>query len=247
MNGFRTYLINLDRSPDRLQTMACRLESLGLTWERVAAVEGRTIDLAAHPGVSERLYQRFHGKHLSAAEVGCYLSHVEVMRRFLADVQARHALVLEDDVQFAPDFVQVLEDLMRFEGLWDMVKLSGFHSGTPYRKQPLNGGRYLSVMWSRHTGSAAYVINRRAAERYLKGLLPMYLPYDHVFDKGWKFGLRIRLVTPMPTALDWDLSSTIGATVKNLRFPWYRRLTTYGYRAWNELRRVAYAAHQTLT
>ena len=26
------------------------------------------------------------------------------------------------------------------------------------------------------------------------------LPYDHVFDQGWRFGLKFRLVTPTPCA-----------------------------------------------
>jgi hypothetical protein len=42
-----------------------------------------------------------------------------------------------------------------------------------------------------------------------RGLLPMSLPYDHVFDQGWRFGLKVRLVTPTPCGHDEEIATTI--------------------------------------
>jgi glycosyl transferase family 25 len=186
-------------------------------------------------------------------ELGCYLSHVEAMRLFLASAAAC-ALILEDDVLLHASLPAVLQGLLAHPGRWDMVKLSAVHSGTPQRVLKLSPGpphdHHLAVMLSRCTGSSAYLINRRAAQAYLRepgGLLPMQLPYDHVFDQGWRFGLKVRLVTPTPCGHDSDIASTIVAPPGGSRkFKWPQRLPTYAYRLGNELRRLGYGLAQTL-
>ena len=245
--GLKCFLINLDRSQDRLAVMSERLQRVGLPWQRIPAVEGRKLDWESDPRVDIPGYLRRHGKHINPAEIGCYLSHLAAMRAFLDDPAARWALILEDDLDFASDFADTLAALVADEGQWDMVKLSGFHSGTPWRTAALSPGRSLAVMWSRMTGSAAYVINRRAAQAYLDRLLPMSLPYDHEFDKGWRYGLKVRMVVPLPTQLDPELPSTIGyQTSKQRRLRFLQRLPCFAYRLGNECRRLAYAAAQTL-
>jgi glycosyl transferase family 25 len=75
----------------------------------------------------------------------------------------------------------------------------------------------------------------------------MALPYDHVFDQGWRFGLKVRLVTPRPCGHDEQIASTIvtppGVTRK---FHWTRRLPAFGYRLRNEAQRLAYGLGQWL-
>lgn len=244
----KTLLINLDRSPQRLQLMQQRLEKTRLSWQRVPAVEGKFLNIVEDPRVSLSCYRKRHGKVLNPAEVGCYLSHIKALETFLADPAANFALILEDDIDFAADFTHVLHDLLAHAAAWDMVKLSGFHSGTPVGGPTVGQKRRLSVMLSRQTGSAAYLVNRHAAEIYLAKLLPMQLPYDHAFDKGWDFGLRIRIVNPLPTELDWEQPSTIGGVDASpyVKLPWHQRLSTYQYRLFNELRRVAHGLRQWL-
>jgi glycosyl transferase family 25 len=182
-------------------------------------------------------------------ELGCYLSHVEAMRLFLA-TDAAFAMILEDDVLLHDSLPAVLQGLMSHPGRWDMVKLSAVHSGTPQRVLQLSPGHDLAVMLSRCTGSSAYLVNRRAAQAYLRqpqGLLPMQLPYDHVFDQGWRFGLKVRLVTPTPCGHDSEIASTIVAPPgASRKFKWTQRLPTYAYRLGNEARRLVYGLTQTL-
>lgn len=242
--GLISLLINLDRSPQRLAQMADRLDRHKLAWKRVSAVEGKLLDLETDPRVCAASYASKHGKVLNPAELGCYLSHVKCMEVFLQDPEAKYALILEDDVDFAPDFGAVIESVIGRSAEWDMVKLSGFHTGTPIGGIPLRGGRRLSPMLSRHTGSAAYLVNRKAAQSYLEHLLPMSLPYDHAFDQGWKLGIKTRLVHPLPTQLDWAPSTIGDATNRYPKFPWYKRFGTYFYRARTELQRLSYGLGQ---
>jgi glycosyl transferase family 25 len=243
MDRLQTWVINLDRAPDRLERIRRQLQLLGLPFTRLPAVDARALTPAQRAALDEAGYRRKHGMAPLPGELGCYLSHVEAMRRFLAG-GADFALVLEDDVLLHDSLPAVLHGLMQQAGRWDMVKLSAVHSGTPQPVLEVAPGHRLAVMLSRCTGSSAYLLNRRAAQAYLRepgGLLPMQLPYDHVFDQGWRFGLKVRLVTPTPCGHDDQIASTIVAPPgPSRKFHWTRRLSAFAYRLGNEAQRLMY-------
>jgi glycosyl transferase family 25 len=243
MDGFQTWVINLDRAPDRLERISGQLQRLGLPYTRLPAVDARALTPGQRASLDEPGYRRRHGMTPLGGELGCYLSHVEAMRRFLAS-EAEFALILEDDVLLHDSLPEVLHGLVQHAPRWDMVKLSGVHSGTPVPYLTVAPGHRLAVMLSRCTGSSAYAINRRAAQAYLHGtpaLLPMNLPYDHVFDQGWRFGIKVRLVTPTPCGHDDQIASTIVAPPgPSRKFHWTQRLPAYAYRLGNEWRRLMY-------
>lgn len=246
MDGLHTWVINLDKDRERLQRIAQQLAPTGLAWTRISAVYGRDLPEPERQRLLDSAaYRRKHGMEPALGELGCYLSHVAVMRALL-DSPHRFALVLEDDVLLTPALVPVLQGLLAHAERWDMVKLSQVHSGTPQPVLDLAPGHRLAVMLSRCTGSSAYIVNRKAAEAYVKGLLPMSLPYDHVFDQGWTFGLQVRLVTPTPCIHDEEIATTISTGGASRKFARWRRLPAHLYRLGNELRRVRYGLMETL-
>ncbi len=74
----QTYVINLDRSTERMAHMAELLSAQGLEFIRIPAVD-----------------DKMQGPHVS-----CFLSHIKVWETFLAS-DHDYALVLEDDVLMA--------------------------------------------------------------------------------------------------------------------------------------------------
>ncbi len=245
MDGLHTWVINLDKDATRLQRITQQLTPTGLAWTRISAVYGRDVPQPErHRLLDSTAYRRKHGMEPALGELGCYLSHVAVMRALLAS-EHRFALVLEDDVLLTPALVPVLQGLARHADRWDMVKLSQVHSGSPQPVLDLAPGHRLAVMLSRCTGSSAYIVNRKAAQAYVDGLLPMTLPYDHVFDQGWTFGLKVRLVTPTPCIHDEEIATSITTGGATRKFAWWKRLTAHRYRLGNELKRVAYGLRQT--
>lgn len=244
MDGLHTWVINLDKDQERLQRITQQLAPTGLAWTRISAVYGRDLP----PDERARLldtatYRRKHGMEPALGELGCYLSHIAVMRALLASPHAA-ALVLEDDVLLTLALRPVLQGLLANPGRWDMVKLSQVHSGTPQRVLEVAPGHWLSVMMSRCTGSSAYLVNRRAAQVYVDRLLPMDLPYDHVFDRGWALGLKVRMVSPTPCIHDEEIATTITASGSR-KFAWHQRLGAHRYRLGNELQRVWYGWTET--
>jgi glycosyl transferase family 25 len=248
MNSIHTWVINLDRAPERMAQVRGQLERLGLPYTRLPAVDARSLSLQQKACLDASAYERRHGMTPLWGELGCYLSHIEVMRALLAS-PAQAALVLEDDVHLHDTLPGVLAELMRDPERWDVVKLSAVHSGTPVAVAELGPQHALCVMLSKCTGSSAYLMNRRAAAAWLReadGLLPMRLPYDHAFDRAWAFGLKQRLVQPLVCGHDQDAPTTItgapGGTTR--KFRGLKRWPAHLWRLGNELRRLAYGLGQ---
>jgi len=249
MNAVSTWVINLDRAPERLDRISAQLQRLGLPWERLPAVDARALTPEQTALLDEPAYRRKHGMTPVLGELGCYLSHVEAMRRFLAS-GTEFGLVLEDDVLLHDTLPAVIQGLLQHPDRWDVAKLSAVHRGTPQPYLTVAPGHHLAVMLSRCTAASAYLINRRAANAFLRepgGLLPMQLPFDHVYDQGWRFGLKVRLVIPTPCGHDDQIHSTIEATSainRTRKFPWPQRLGAFRYRLGNELRRLRYGLRE---
>jgi glycosyl transferase family 25 len=190
------FVINLDRSPERLALMGSQLEALNMPFTRVPAIDAR---LASAEGKFDpRLYRRRHGREVRLAEVGCYLSHLAAMQAFLA-TEARYALILEDDATLLPALPDVLAQATTggTASTWDVLKLESRRKGLKLALHQLTSSHAISVNLFRSTGSAAYVLSRHAAEVYLDRLLPISQPFDHAFDRGWFFNLRMREISPL--------------------------------------------------
>jgi glycosyl transferase, family 25 len=204
------YVINLDRDAERLASVRGNLVALGLSFERIPAVIGKELpDWRSHVDMGTYAWRNRQDEP-RPGEVGCYLSHLKAMETFLR-TDAPWCVILEDDVEVLPACAEVLRALAEKED-WDLVKLFNFHSGLPVKKRALGAGHHLVAHLTRTTSSAAYVVNRRAAETLLKSMLPISEQVDHALDRPWETGLRIRGIRPMPVVLApvATTTSTIG-------------------------------------
>jgi glycosyl transferase family 25 len=233
------YVINLDRDVERMASLAGSLRGLNLTYVRVLAVLGKEVpnwemlvDVELY-GARNRLPMPRPG------EVGCYLSHLKAMEEFLR-TDAPWCVILEDDVEVRPECVEVLAALGQKDD-WDLVKLFCFHSGLPVRKRALTPTHYLVVHLTRTTSSAAYAINRHAAETLLRTMKPITEQVDHALERPWETGLRVRGVRPLPVVLaPVAATTTIGYSERGDRsMPFRRRVRLFLSRAGKEIRRFA--------
>ena len=233
------FVINLDRDVERMASIDGSLKSLGLNYVRVPAVLGKDV-----PGWEQLVDANLYGARNRnvmprAGEVGCYLSHLKAMEEFLR-TDAPWCLILEDDVEVRPECVEVLAALGQKDD-WDLLKLFCFHSGLPVRKRALTPTHHLVVHLTRTTSSAAYAVNRRAAETLLKSMRPISEQVDHALERPWETGLRVRGVRPLPVVLaPVAATTTIGYDGRHAtRLPWKRSLRLFLSRAGKEIRRFA--------
>lgn len=230
-----TYLINLDRATERLAKLDRRLSELGLDYTRIAAVDGRALRFP-HPDFSDLSYRLLHGRRRAPAEIGCYFSHIAALRAFL-DSDAEHALILEDDVTFAPDFIAMMEASLARGDDWDILRLSTVNTGRAIPFSRLFGRYRLAIALTREKGAGAYMVNRRAA-RWLVRQLPMRLAYDIMFDLEYLAGLRAVFVTPLPCQQITGEATQIQNQGPDFKLPKWRYLTVLPYRAWLEITRL---------
>ena len=225
------WLINLDRSTARRETMEARLAALGLTYTRIAAVDGRAewerlvadVDLAA--------FRCNVGREVMPGEIGCYASHLAVWQALL-DSPHEVALVLEDDVVFHDDFLDALDLVLTARERWDMVKLNKIRAKHPVQRLALGSYR-LNAYLGAFTGTAAYLVTRSFVAAQLPRMLPMRRPIDHELDQFDAVSFRHLGLEPFPSHVDDGNQSTItGTGFSGVRkFPWYARLPVYGQRA----------------
>ena len=124
----KVFLINLDRSVDRLAHMQQQFDRLGMTVERVPAAEGLNIPAW--------MQSEFKGAHqLSPGEVGCYASHLMVAHKIVAE-RLPYAVALEDDAVLDDDFLAACADAVQHApDDWDLIHLSAASS----TKRPVVG------------------------------------------------------------------------------------------------------------
>lgn len=161
----KCYLINLDRSPDRLARMDQLLTSLGILYERVSAIDARTF-------TSEELAryhkQRPNGKPLNQGDIACGATHLSVLKK-IADGTDKYAVVMEDDLYFVEDVSILLKSSKWIPSDADIVKLETCNQFTALgkRKIKIQEGRYASRLLGRHWGAAIYIISKDAAQEVL--------------------------------------------------------------------------------
>lgn len=235
------FYINLARDVGRRAHVEVELARSGLTATRIEGVDGRDVILP-DPRVDLIAFNKRHHAYLRAGEIGCYLSHVTALRAFLATAMP-WGLILEDDVVLGPGLPGALWALPSDRAHWDLAKLYATHPGGILKRKALGDGSKLVSLLFRHASSAAYVVNRKAAWALVNGLYPMTVPYDHEFDRGWKYGLKVRAVIPFPVARK-SFPSSVGISTKKNHKPWYELGGMIAFRGANDVARVWHELRQ---
>ncbi|HKQ11419.1 MAG TPA: glycosyltransferase family 25 protein [Rhizomicrobium sp.] len=175
----RIYLVNLARRPDRLAAMIRQTVPLGLSLERIEAVDAKSEEPAM---VNRWFTQSGPLGQIPMGDKACLLSHRRGWETFLASGEC-HAVFLEDDVRLSTSAAALLTSDGWIPADAAVVKLE--HYGPAGQRVLLDEIRavgedfQLGRMLSRHTGAAAYILSRRAAELLLSQTR-FDLPVDHL-------------------------------------------------------------------
>lgn len=171
-------VVHLARATARRAVMEVELRRVGITvdgWNAVDAQDGaNAARLADMP--DEGPWGPMHG-HAK----GCLLSHLDALAAFL-DGPASHLLLLEDDTFLADDLANWLSGA-HWPANAHVIKLERWRDDRLKilvdRAARSHSGRDLRRLWSRHSGSAGYMINRAGAQMVLaSGVFD--LPIDHL-------------------------------------------------------------------
>lgn len=181
------YLINLDGSDDRLRSATAQLAAEGLAFERVPAFDGRALTRDQFPGYDHAAAMRYMGRPMRGGEIGCYLSHLDCARRFLA-TGAPVALVLEDDMKLLPGFAEALAQVLthadRVRPGWEIVNLGapGHKIFTPVHGFAVRGRRHaLTLAHYFPMTTTGLVWSRDGARAFVADHGRIFAPVDNYF------------------------------------------------------------------
>lgn len=219
----KCYLINLDRSPERLAEIAPRLAAQDIGFERVPGVDGAKLSEAEFRGQTRG---NEYYKPLRRGEVGCYLGHLAAMRRFLQS-GARYALILEDDAAFSEGAAAVIGAALKLRGQardrllqWDVLKLNYARKRWVELAALDENHRLVEYGPSVPSTTTAAIWTREAAQRWTRDFHGVARPIDCDLQHPWEHGLAIRSVHP-PIAWPRRVESTIKPTgPAATRNPW---------------------------
>lgn len=156
-NKLKTYVISLDRTPERYVNVKKQLDNIGLMHSRFNAVDGYDLvfsdrDSSATfkgkdikdgnytlnenhkylvycPSIEIEYNSDFNklNRTLTAGEFGCYCSHIEIWNNIVKN-NIEYALIFEDDVTLDKDFYQFFDKLTKkLPKGWDIIYLHVAH------------------------------------------------------------------------------------------------------------------------
>jgi glycosyl transferase family 25 len=195
VNLVDTYVINLDRSPDRLKDMTKLAQERGFQFKRWPAVDGRKLtkeELRAKGATYWSLKDLTKKRH---GEFGAFLSHQTLWKHLSEKSVAEDPayLVLEDDILLGLDFKTKLANLLkRTPSDWDVLLLGYLKPtwiGTPEEGEFTK----ISTFW----GVYAYVIRGSTLKRILPYFDTIGEPIDTLMERYGQNGkLNIYAVSP---------------------------------------------------
>jgi glycosyl transferase family 25 len=176
--SMKAFVINLDRSEDRLSHMQSEFGRIGATFTRFPAVDGARFSEAELADFARARKGISPGRWL-AGEVGIFLSHFGVWQKIAAGGE-RAAAVFEDDVHLAHDLRVLLSTDAWIPADADVVRLE------TNRKMLLRHGRRIAIAPRRRIyraasgtwGAAGYVLTRHAAAKLLQSAPSLHCPVD---------------------------------------------------------------------
>ncbi|AYV84287.1 MAG: putative family 25 glycosyltransferase [Hyperionvirus sp.] len=200
---FDIHCINLARSKDRWQQCETEFKKFGLNVKRFEAIDGSKIyinDLISNNIVTKALD---HTARAQKGALGIIATSVELWKQISLGTNDKWSLILEDDIKFHPDFLEL------FNNYWESVPpdadivLFGFQypwACDPYDQNILSNiskpiNKYISKLHTTVNGNHAYAINKNSSKK----LLEHYIPVSQAIDKfpPDKFNIYIFLRPPM--------------------------------------------------
>jgi len=212
MLNYKVLVINLARSPERLEAIRAQLEAINVPFERIDAFDGRNLSDEFVEQVSPaHIVKKSYHRALSKAEVACSLSHKKAWQQIIDD-ELDFGVILEDDVDLLDNFSEVLTLLAELpHSDWDFIKLYALRRG---------GGKNIAkrfdfrghtfVTYHRYPlGFVGQAVSRQGAESLVANLPYVTEPVDGQLKSWWEAGVFTFGLVPYCVTTDLDGVSDI--------------------------------------
>ncbi|WJW80441.1 glycosyltransferase family 25 protein [Bartonella sp. TP] len=234
MKIMQIYVINLNRSEDRLRLIKAQMQNLGLEFVRVEAIDGSKLDeaeLKARQDCKKAYISSVTCQILN--EVACNLSHAKVLE-LIANGTDEYGVVLEDDALLSKNAAQFLQDSSWIPANTALVKLDiGCKKVLLRHEMRINEEYELYRCRSSNYVAVGYIISRQAARDLYPLLQNTALAVD-VLYYSFEFGLakQLQVLQLYPAILR---QSGAASEIQHLAYKkgWNKAAFIYMYKRWH--------------
>lgn len=167
--NMKTYVVNLDRRPDRMRDFKQKINN-EIVYERFSAVDGTLLK----PNIQLQQIFENNDYNMRVGMVGCAMSHIKLCVELINSTYDIFC-ILEDDVDFVPEFSKKLKQVCQTSVDWDMIYI-GHHLHKKYRNDDCyDKNKYITLeKWNASTsiersmgGTYGYLMTKQGAKKLL--------------------------------------------------------------------------------
>ncbi|GAB2190341.1 glycosyltransferase family 25 protein [Sessilibacter sp. MAH2] len=190
-------VITLNPKSEPVQLLTESLLNQGLIVDEYYAVDGRETMPAMEKGeiLDQKLAMFNRRWPLTKTEVGCYLSHLRIIRNAYESGES-HLCILEDDVIVEPELAEVLAHITALDDSAHFVRLMALKRRKRKWISALTDKYSLTRPLRGSLGTQGYVLNRVGMGRVLKYASVISMPIDKFYDSFFLYGLNAYTVEP---------------------------------------------------
>ncbi|MCL1047363.1 glycosyl transferase [Shewanella sp. 10N.286.51.B7] len=196
---FKVFVINLDKSTERMAFMHQQLEQLNIEYERVPAVYGKDLsetEVQAVFNESDNLAK--YDKVLNVGEIGCYLSHINCWN-MMVEQELDFALILEDDSVLNEELLSLINSISELCSSWDYIKLChGRKQKAVIDTMKLTEQFSLSTCLKLPSSTRGQFVSISGAKKLLATATPITRPIDIDIQFWYEKALTCFVVRPYP-------------------------------------------------
>ncbi len=196
---FKVFVINLDKSTERMAFMHQQLEQLNIEYERVPAVYGKDLsetEVQAVFNESDNLAK--YDKVLNVGEIGCYLSHINCWN-MMVEQELDFALILEDDSVLNEELLLLINSISELSPSWDYIKLChGRKQKAVIDTMKLTEQFSLSTCLKLPSSTRGQFVSISGAKKLLATATPITRPIDIDIQFWYEKALTCFVVRPYP-------------------------------------------------
>jgi glycosyl transferase, family 25 len=154
-------------------------------------VDGRLIPSEKWVDVDHRRFEKQHGRVILPGEYGCYRSHLAALRLFLAS-ENDAAVIIEDDIALDGALLDRALAAQRAVPKADVIKLVNHRwKGFRIYVRSERGDPIGRCLFGPQGSTACYLVTRQGAQKILKSLAIMSLPWDVAVERGWDMQVSV--------------------------------------------------------
>lgn len=188
-------VLSLVRSTERRLAAARQLETAGLPWSFVAAVDAATFP-PFPPEFDQQQHIRYYGCPIPIGQIGCFLSHRLAWEKCVQT--GRLTLVFEDDFQLLQELSDIIALAQQHAKDFDILRLQGMETDCPNTVVQACENSQLVRHHRDPLGATAYFVKPSAAKILLEKSRRFHAPVDDFIFHDWIHGLTLLALLPYP-------------------------------------------------